>query len=175
MQSFFWHVLADDRVHKGIIDEVDEAVRTGGLPTSGNVSWAQGQALPYLQACLKEAMRVRPAVGVNITRLVPPEGAELDGHFFPGGTRVAVNGWVLHRDRPMFGQDADEFRPERWTEDEERARRMERYMFQVRYDAERCSTLSFADLVTNSSEAARTCASGGIWRCWRSTRCCHGC
>jgi len=131
MQSFFWHVLADERVHKTLIKEVDEAVRTGALPPSGHVSWAQGQSLGYFQACLKEAMRVRPAVGVNITRLVPPEGAELDGQFFPGGTRIAVNGWVLHRDRPMFGQDADDFRPERWTEDEERARRMERYMFQV--------------------------------------------
>ncbi len=131
MQSFFLHVLADPRVYKTLVAEVEAAVADGSLPASGNVSWAEGQGLAYFQACLKEAMRVRPAVGVNITRLVPPEGAELDGHFFPGGTRVAVNGWVLHRDKPMFGQDADLYRPERWTEDEERARRMERYMFQV--------------------------------------------
>lgn len=78
-------------------------------------------------------MRVRPAVGLNITRVVPPEGAELDGEFFPGGTTVACNGWVLHRDKETFGEDADEFRPERWLGDEERARRMERYMFQVGY------------------------------------------
>ena len=132
MQSFFWHVLADERVYKILMAEVDEAVRTGVLPLEGNVSWAQGQALQYFQACLKEAMRVRPAVGVNITRLVPPEGVELEGRFYPGGTRLAVNGWVLHRDKPTFGEDADDFRPERWTQDEERARRMERYMFQVR-------------------------------------------
>lgn len=77
-------------------------------------------------------MRVRPAVGLNITRLVPPEGAELDGHFFPGGTSIAANGWVLHRDKATFGMDADEWRPERWLEKgEEEGRRMERYMFQV--------------------------------------------
>jgi len=164
MQSFFWHVLADERVHQELIREVDEAVRSGALPSSGNVSWAQGQALPYFQACLKEAMRVRPAVGVNITRLVPPEGAELDGRFFPGGTRIAVNGWVLHRDKPMFGQDADDFRPERWTEDEERARRMERYMFQVRAASPRpprtCPTQS-ANVHVCSLVAERTCASAG--------------
>jgi len=76
---------------------------------------------------------VRPAVGLNITRLVPPEGAELDGHHFPGGVSIAANGWVLHRDKETFGDDADDFRPERWLEDEENAKKMERYMFQVSY------------------------------------------
>jgi cytochrome P450 len=161
MQSFFWHILADPKVYQKIVDEVDTAVQNGGLPASGNVSWAEGQNLAYFQACLKEAMRVRPAVGLNITRLIPPEGAELDGIFFPGGTRVAVNGWVLHRDKPMFGEDADHFRPERWTEDEERSRRMERYMFQVSSAA---SILICPALTCRRSLAeAPTSASAEIW------------
>jgi cytochrome P450 len=73
-------------------------------------------------------MRVRPAVGLNITRLVPPEGAEIGGKKFPGGTRVAVNGWVLHRSKEIFGADPKVFRPERWLEGD--AKNMERYMFQ---------------------------------------------
>lgn len=132
MQSFFWHVLDSKPVYQSLIRELENAVKAGTIPATGNLSWNESQNLPYLQACLKEAMRVRPAVGLNITRLVPPEGAELDGHFFPGGTTIAANGWVLHRDKEVFGQDADDFRPERWLEDEERAKKMERYMFQVR-------------------------------------------
>jgi len=131
MQSFFWHILSDRRVYQNIVRELEHAVANGAIPAKGNLNWNQAQGLHYLQACLKEAMRVRPAVGLNITRLVPPEGAELDGHFFPGGTSVACNGWVLHRDRDVFGLDADIYRPERWLEDEEKAKRMERYMFQV--------------------------------------------
>lgn len=136
MQSFFWHVMSDERVYKILTDEILTAAENGVVPASGNISWNEAQALPYFQACLKEAMRVRPAVGLNICRLVPPEGAELDGRFFPGGTRIAVNGWVLHRDRNVFGNDADVYRPERWLEGAEEAKRMERYMFQV------CLTLS---------------------------------
>lgn len=131
MQSFFWHVLSDKKVYNKLNAELDQAVHDGTIPASGNLSWNESQALPYFQACLREAMRVRPAVGLNITRLAPKEGAELDGHFFPAGTRIAANGWVLHRDRKTFGEDADSFRPERWLEDEERARVMDRYMFQV--------------------------------------------
>lgn len=131
MQSFFYHILSDRRVYARIQEEMQKAIADGTIPTTGNISWNEAQNLPYFQACMKEAMRVRPAVGLNITRVVPPEGAELDGHFFPGGVSLAVNGWVLHRDRATFGEDAEEYRPERWLGDVEEARRMERYMFQV--------------------------------------------
>ncbi|AEO60779.1 hypothetical protein MYCTH_2120753 [Thermothelomyces thermophilus ATCC 42464] len=149
MQSFFWHILDAKPVYQGIVRELEEAVKEGVIPAEGNLTWNQAQKLPYLQACLKEAMRVRPAVGLNITRLVPPEGAELDGHFFPGGTTVACNGWVLHRDKEIFGQDADDFRPERWLEDEERAKKMERYMFQFGGGSHLCIGRNLALLEIN--------------------------
>ncbi|KAH6632420.1 cytochrome P450 [Chaetomium tenue] len=149
MQSFFWHVLDDQCVYNSVLREIEQAVATGVLPAEGNVTWNQAQSLPYLQACLKEAMRVRPAVGLNITRVVPPEGAELDGHFFPGGTTIACNGWVLHRDKEVFGQDADDYKPERWLEDEERAKRMERYMFQFGGGSHLCIGRNLALLEIN--------------------------
>ena len=125
MQSFFHHVLKDRNVYKKVVAEIDSA------SLSPMVTWSEAQALPYFQACLKEAMRVRPAVGLNITRLVPQGGATIDGTWFPGGTRVAVNAWVLHRDNEVFGQDAELYRPERWLESEEKTRVLERYTFQV--------------------------------------------
>ncbi|KAK0726559.1 cytochrome P450 [Apiosordaria backusii] len=149
MQSFFWHILDSKPVYQALLREIENAVNTGAIPAEGNITWNQSQSLDYLQACLKEAMRVRPAVGLNITRLVPPEGAELDGHFFPGGTTIAANGWVLHRDKETFGQDADEFRPERWLEDEERAKKMERYMFQFGGGSHLCIGRNLALLEIN--------------------------
>ena len=132
MQSFFWQVLSDEKVYETLTREIQTAVENGTVPPTGNLSWNEAQSLPYFQACLREAMRVRPAVGLNITRFVPPEGVELDGHFFPRGTRIAANGWVLHRDQATFGEDVDVYRPERWLADEEQAKKMDRYMFQVR-------------------------------------------
>lgn len=131
MQSFFYHVLSVPRIYAAIQAEIASAVSQSQISAKGNVEWTEAQNLSYFQACLKEAMRLRPAVGVNITRYVPPEGVELDGTFFKGGTRIAVNGWVLHRDKEVFGQDADDYRPERWLEDLEKAKIMERFMFQV--------------------------------------------
>ncbi|KIX08598.1 uncharacterized protein Z518_03254 [Rhinocladiella mackenziei CBS 650.93] len=125
MQSFFWHVLSNRRVYDKLINEIMTA------DLSEMVSYNEAQNLPYFQACLKEAMRISPAVGLNITRKVPPGGAEIDGVKLPAGTAVAVNGWVLHRHKGVFGQDAEVFRPERWLGgDKENIKTMDRCMFQ---------------------------------------------
>ncbi|KAI1313235.1 cytochrome P450 [Xylaria venustula] len=150
MQSFFWLTLTAPRVYATLKSEIDTAVASGLLPPSGNIEWTQAQALPYFQACLKEAMRLRPAVGLNITRYAPaPDGVEIDGMHYPAGTRLAVNGWVLHRDTGVFGDDAEFFRPERWMEDEERARVMERFMFQFGGGAHVCIGRNLALLEIN--------------------------
>ncbi|KAI0546695.1 cytochrome P450 [Xylaria curta] len=150
MQSFFWLTLTAPRVYASLKAEIDAAVTEGTIPPTGNVEWTQSQNLPYFQACLKEAMRLRPAVGLNISRYAPaPDGVEIDGRHYPAGTRLAVNGWVLHRDKTVFGNDADFFRPERWLEDEENARVMERYMCQFGGGAHVCIGRNLALLEIN--------------------------
>ena len=129
MQSFFFQVLKDPAIYQKLQNEINEAVKNGRL--SPQFTWSETQELKYFQACLNEAMRVRPAVGLDITRYVPPRGAEIDGTKFPGGTRLAINGWVVHRNKEIFGDDSEVYRPERWLEDAEKAKTMNRYMFQV--------------------------------------------
>ncbi|KAM0712585.1 hypothetical protein Q7P35_000031 [Cladosporium inversicolor] len=147
MQSFCHHVLREPSVYAQLKDEIDRATASGSL--SQFPTWNETQALPYFQACLKEAMRIRPAVGLNITRLVPPEGAEIGGKKFPGGTRVAINGWVLHRSKEIFGADPKVFRPKRWLEGD--AKNMERYMFQFGGGSHVCIGKNLALLEMNKT------------------------
>jgi cytochrome P450 len=127
MQSFFYLVLNAPEVYNKLCKEIKKAQDAGGL--SEIVTYAEAQALPYFQACLKEAMRLRPAVGVGIYRKTPPEGVEIGGKHWPGGIEVAVNGWVLHRDKSIFGDDVETFRPERWLEGD--AKLMGSHLYQV--------------------------------------------
>ncbi|EKG10859.1 Cytochrome P450 [Macrophomina phaseolina MS6] len=122
------HGAMDRRIYLKIVEEIDEATRAGKL--SPIVQFNEAQQLPYFQAALKEAMRVRPAVGLAMARSVPACGAEIDGGRYPGGIELNINAWAVHRDRETFGDDAEAFRPERWLEDEERARLMDRHMIQ---------------------------------------------
>ena len=41
--------------------------------------------MPYLQACLYEALRCHPAVGMTLPRVTPRGGIEIDGRFIPEG------------------------------------------------------------------------------------------
>jgi cytochrome P450 len=44
---------------------------------------------------------------------------------------VGVNPWVVHFNKELFGDDAEDFRPERWLEDPGRAAEMGRYLLTV--------------------------------------------
>ncbi|EXJ71095.1 uncharacterized protein A1O5_06088 [Cladophialophora psammophila CBS 110553] len=145
MQSFFYLLLNSPSTYQALLSELDAATTSGTL--SDPVSYLEAQALPYFQACLHESMRLRPAVGLNIYRKVPPEGMQIDGTFYPGGTEVAVNGWVLHRDKTVFGPDAEDYRPERWLESN--AKEMHRHMYQFGGGSHLCLGRNLALLEMN--------------------------
>ena len=85
--------------------------------------------LPYLNACVQEAFRMHPALGMMTERLVPPSGATICDHFVPSGTLVGINTWTVRRDKTVFGEDADIYRPERWLEHGKGRHRMEKAVF----------------------------------------------
>ncbi|OGE47495.1 hypothetical protein PENARI_c043G04447 [Penicillium arizonense] len=94
----------------------------GGLRSDGrttrDVSFKESQEMPYLQAVIKETLRLHPATGLPLERIVPEGGATICETFFPAGTIVGVNTWVEHRNPQIWGADADEFKPERWMIDD---------------------------------------------------------
>lgn len=92
-----------------LVAEIDGADKEGQL--SEFVTWQESNKLPYLQACIKEALRkypsvllsfdplnartgMHPPVGLLIERHVPKGGIFLGGNYFPEGTIVGINPWV---------------------------------------------------------------------------------
>lgn len=85
----------------------------------------------FLDACVMEALRLRPVFGLPFERIVPPGGITIGSRYFPGGTIIGMSPRITNRHRPTFGEDADEWRPERWLEDNERRRIMEQSLLTV--------------------------------------------
>lgn len=83
------------------------------------IKFKESQDMPYLQAVLKEALRMHPATGLPLWRVVPEGALELGEHWLPPGTNVGLNSWVAHYDKRVYGDDAHVFRPERWEEAKE--------------------------------------------------------
>ncbi|KKA25196.1 Uncharacterized protein T310_0787 [Rasamsonia emersonii CBS 393.64] len=135
LSAILWYLIKTPRCLEKLRDEIAHKESTGQL--SNPVTFQQSQQMPYLQAVIKEGLRMHPATGLPLGRVVPKGGETIAGRFFPEGvifkTIVGINTWVAHRNKDIFGSDADTFRPERWLEveddeDEEvKARKMERY------------------------------------------------
>ena len=69
------------------------------------------RAMPYLEAALKESMRLVPPVGASFRVML--EDADFEGFTIPRGWRVAVGPRGTHRD-PALWPDPERFDPERF-------------------------------------------------------------
>lgn len=76
-------------------------------------------------ACIKESLRILPPAPQILARVVPKGGKVIDGHFIPGGVDVTSHPYAVQRDRSLYGDDASEFKPERWMVSEPRTFELE--------------------------------------------------
>lgn len=114
------------------------ACEDAGRLSSPVAKYDEITAMPYFEACVRETLRLQPPTPMILPRYVGEGGMILEGHQIPEGTEIGANPWVIHRDPDIFGDDVDEFRPERWLEDEERVKRMSKYDFTWGYGSRKC-------------------------------------
>lgn len=112
LRTVFHSLLVNPESMSSLLAEVDDAAAKGRL--SNPATWREAHALPYLDAVIKEAGRLHPPFGLPLERVVPPSGATVCGQALPPGTVVGMSAWVVHRDPDTFGQDCNEWKPERW-------------------------------------------------------------
>jgi len=81
---------------------------------------------PYYIACVKESMRLSPPAPANSSRIYDGEGGEVvvNGKPLPKGIEVAMNAWIAGRDKEVYGEDAEVWRPERWLEASEEEKKL---------------------------------------------------
>ncbi|KEF54568.1 uncharacterized protein A1O9_09010 [Exophiala aquamarina CBS 119918] len=126
LAAIMFYLIKNKSLYKKLRAEIDAKVSERPSPDDV-ITFAEAQSMPYLQACIKEGLRMHPATGLPLARVVPKGGSTICGRYFPEDTVVGVNTWVAHRNKSVFGQDVDVFRPERWLESPEKASAMERY------------------------------------------------
>lgn len=74
------------------------------------------QNLPYLQAVVKETLRLRMAIPLLVPHMNLHD-AKLAGHDIPAESKILVNAWWL-ANNPEQWKKPEEFRPERFLEEE---------------------------------------------------------
>mgnify|MGYP003662515469 CR=1 FL=1 len=129
LSSIIYHLLRHPATYKRLQAELDDGIAAGNI--SSPITFKEANQLPYLQAVIKEALRLHPATGLPLARIVPLTGASIAGFNFPSGATVGINSWVAHHNTSIYGHDAESWRPERWLEFQEQGRgaEVEKYFF----------------------------------------------
>lgn len=74
--------------------------------------------MTYISAVIRETLRLHPPAG-SVRMTMPNSGSTCivstpQGEYCLDGTWMYINHTIIHRDRAVFGETAEEFRPERW-------------------------------------------------------------
>lgn len=89
------------------------------------LSYEDLDALPAMDLVFKETLRMNPPVGMLARKAV--KDTEIDGHFVPEGSIIALSLYASHRMEP-FWQNPDRFDPERFS-DERREDQAHKYLW----------------------------------------------
>lgn len=106
-------IISNPRVYIRVQREIDDHIERGLV--SSPILDEESRKMPFLQACIKEGLRRYPPITQLRERMAPPEGDTYNGQHIPPNTFIGLNAWGLQLN-PVFGPDADVFRPERWLE-----------------------------------------------------------
>ncbi|KAL6418315.1 hypothetical protein ACFW04_012207 [Cataglyphis niger] len=106
--TFALLLLAEHKdIQERVRVEVDKAMQKNG----GKLNKKSLQNLPYLERCLKEALRLYPSVFLILRNV--EEDVKLRSYIIPGGTNLFLNIYGVHRD-PNFWPNPEVFDPDRF-------------------------------------------------------------
>ncbi|KAG5637677.1 hypothetical protein H0H81_003645 [Sphagnurus paluster] len=116
--AIIYHLAHNPHIQQRLHHELDEQL---GTEDEIAATADQVKRLPYLEACINEGLRIHSTSAIGLPRVIPDGGLTILGHFFPAGTVVSVPSYSIHRDTAIWGEDVEDYRPERWFERDQAA------------------------------------------------------
>lgn len=107
MATLMCFLNANPQCKEKLVKEIDDVVGDGQL------EWEQLSNLHYLDWCIREAMRLVPPAG-GIVRTANGDQLLQNRWRVPANTMCMVGIMAVHYDKKLWGEDAHQFRPERW-------------------------------------------------------------
>ena len=87
LTALLYHMVRNKKTYIKLRNEIRSAVEKGEV--SEPITFEQAQRLPYLQFVVKETLRIHPATGLPMWRVVQESGVTIADTFFPGGVSSA--------------------------------------------------------------------------------------
>lgn len=124
---------------------IEEACSIPGAALNffGNPTIEAADKLPYLDAIIKETLRLYAPLSASEPRS-PPKDTVIDGYHIPAGTTVSMAPYSLHRNADIFPEPLI-WNPERWlTDDSAQLTEMKRWWWAFSSGARMCIGMHLA-------------------------------
>ncbi|GMT18690.1 hypothetical protein PFISCL1PPCAC_9987, partial [Pristionchus fissidentatus] len=109
--SYLTHFLANyPDVQQKMREEIERECK------GENVEYESLVNLKYTEAVIKESLRHYPLASFIVNRECV-KATTVCGYEMEAGDMIMTDTWSLHMDKTIWGEDVEEFRPERWLED----------------------------------------------------------
>ena len=113
LSGTMYHLLRNPDVLQKLVQEIREA-----FADFDDITLEDLARLKYLDAVLREGLRMYPPVPIALPRRTPPEGSIVCDEWVPGDVSIGVSHFATYRSPDHF-KNAYEFHPERWLGDAE--------------------------------------------------------
>eukprot|EP00644_Phytophthora_capsici_P002762 jgi/Phyca11/56109/gw1.55.137.1 len=110
---FFLNLTKNPQVETTIRNEIAEKLSNEGDIT--NATMKDVAQLTYLEAALKETLRLHPPVPMS-PKFVIQDTTLADGTSVKGNSMIVLATYAMARMQNVWGEDAAEFKPERWID-----------------------------------------------------------
>ncbi|KAI4267478.1 MAG: hypothetical protein LQ337_008330 [Flavoplaca oasis] len=106
--------------HPHVLSRLQDEI-TSTVGADADISRAHIQKMVFLRCILNETLRLYPPIPLNVRFAKKttwlPRGGKPDGEspvLVPKGTGIGLVPYYMHRRKDIYGEDAMDFRPERW-------------------------------------------------------------
>lgn len=106
-----WRTFTTPRVYKAAHEEIVSVFPSVETPPSFQTL----EKLSVLNSIIRETFRLHSAAPSTLAR-VCRDGMVVRGIYVPPGTTVGSQSHSIHRVPEIWGDDADEWKPERWAD-----------------------------------------------------------
>ncbi|GJT69180.1 cytochrome P450 704C1-like protein [Tanacetum coccineum] len=120
MTWFIYMICKHPDIQEKVAKEIKEATNmrnvTNGADFANSVSEEALEKMQYLHAALTETLRLFPAVPVD-AKICFEDDVLPDGYNVNKGDMVSYQPYAMGRMKFIWGDDAEDFKPERWLDD----------------------------------------------------------
>ena len=114
LRNTIFFLSTSPSAYQALQAEIAEAVKTANRPV---IADEHAKRLPYLQACIKEGLRLFPP-SMGLMGKVSDRDDIICGMKVPAGTNVGWAAMAVMRNKRVFGENAEVFEPRRWIDAE---------------------------------------------------------